>query len=74
MITLRFDAILQAVSIERGDKQVIYCPKPASMRRLLRLTCQSHWVYRPCFYPGLHAWELARINFAGHGSKDRTTY
>lgn len=70
MITLRFDNILKAVSIERGEKQRIYCPKPASMRRLLRLACQSHWVYRPCLYPQMHVWQLARMDFGLHDQKE----
>ena len=74
MITLRIDSILQAVSIERGDQQRIYCPKPASMRPLLRLTCQAYWVYRPDFYPGIYCWELAHrcpmaVSWRGHGTK-----
>jgi hypothetical protein len=61
MITLRFDAILQAVSIERGDNQRVYCPKPASMRRLLRLACQSHWLYRPQPQYQIFVWEMLRF-------------
>ena len=50
MITIRIDNILKAVSIERGDKQTIYVPRRASMRRLHRLLAGRAWV----FVPGSH--------------------
>jgi hypothetical protein len=57
MITIRFDSILQAIAIERGDKQRVYSPSPASIRRALQLTCHAHWVFRPCFQAQLFVWE-----------------
>ncbi len=36
MITLRFDIILQAIAIERDDKQRVYSPSPASIRRFVK--------------------------------------
>jgi hypothetical protein len=60
MIRLTFDAVLQAVSIERGGRQHVYTPSPASIRRALLLTCQATWLYRPSNQPRVFVWECAQ--------------
>jgi hypothetical protein len=61
MIRLTFDSILQAIAIEHDDRQHVYTPSPASIRRALRLTCQATWLYRPSSQPQLFAWEMVQL-------------
>ncbi len=58
MTILRIDSILKAIAIDRDGHQRFYCPSRASMRRILRLTCQAYWLYRPCLQYQIHVWEL----------------
>lgn len=57
MTTVTIDATRKVISIDRADRQKLYVAKPASWRRVLKLTAQiGAFVYAPVFTPGLHRW------------------